>query len=215
MTLKTILKGIRNQLRYLLLMRKKERYLNDKNITIISSDYTGGMLYHDFNMQFLSPTINMYMDAQDYLKFINNIKYYLDKPFIECPEDEKQEGYPVALLGDIKLHLVHYHSVEEAQEKWNERKTRINFQRLYFIMNDRNFCSPNMVAQFDEFLSKKNYSGVCFTHIPYKNLQHTYYIKGSENKDFVDIMTAYTGPFKRRLDQFDWVLAFNNVKHSG
>lgn len=214
MKFKRTLKSIRNQLRYIFITRKKEMNLIDKDITLISSDCTGGMIYHDYKMKFLSPTINMYMDAQDYLKFINNIEEYLDLPFIECPEDEKIEGYPVALLGDIKLHLVHYNSIEEAQKKWNERKTRINYQRLFFIMNDRNNCSPEIISNFDVFLCKNKYAGVCFTHIPHNNLQHTFYIKGSENKDFVDIMTAYTGLLKRRLDQYDWLSALNNVTSS-
>lgn len=109
------------------------------------------------------------------------------------------------------MHLVHYNSIEEAQKKWNERKTRIDFQHLFFIMNDRNFCTPKMIAEFDEFLTRNGYSGICFTHIPYKNLQHTFYIKGSEDQEFVDIMTAYTGLLTRRLDQFDWCSALYHM----
>lgn len=87
---KIFLRNIRNRFRYLLLTRKKGMILKGKNISIISSDCTGGTLYHDFNMRFLSPTINMYMDAQDYLKFITNMDNYLDRPFIDSPEDGKK-----------------------------------------------------------------------------------------------------------------------------
>lgn len=149
---KIVFRSIRNVIRYWLITRKMEKQLQSKDISLISSDCTGGVVYHDLHMPFLSPTINMYMDAPDYLKFIKNINDYINLPLVELPEKSKQEGIPVALLGDIKLHLVHYKSVSQAQDAWNRRKVRIKPERLFFIMNDRNGCTPELIAEFNDFL---------------------------------------------------------------
>lgn len=95
----------------------RNRFIN-QNITILSMNCTGGILYHDLGLQFLSPTVNLYIKAQDFIKFCENLKYYLSiDQMIQCKEPGIVEDrkYPVAYLGDILLYLVHYHTVEEAQ----------------------------------------------------------------------------------------------------
>lgn len=115
------------------------------------------------------------------------------------------------MLGDIKLHLVHYVSVEQAQVKWNERKERINWNNCFYIMNDRNYCTPDDMRDFDDFITGGGYRGVLFTHKPYEELKSSFYIRGSEEKEYVDIMASYTSLLRRRLDQFDWVGALNGL----
>lgn len=202
---------IRNWLRFQLITKKKSKRLIDKDISIISSDCTGGVIYHDFNMKFLSPTINLYMDAPDYLKFIKNIEGYKNLPFVDLPIEREKNGFPMAMLGDIKLYLVHYKSTDEAQEAWNRRKDRINPNKLFFIMNDRNKCTFELIKEFDKFLAGEGHSGVCFTHVRHEELKSVFYITGSEDKDCVDTMTVYTKGLSRRLDQYDWVEALSNL----
>ena len=89
---------------------------------IVASDCTGGMLYHDLRKQFLSPTINMFFSASDFIRFLKNPDYYLGLDMEEIKQNKYD--YPLAQLGDITLHLVHYKTVEEAQNKWRERAMR-------------------------------------------------------------------------------------------
>lgn len=147
------LKQARNRVRDITINYNNRRKLTNHDFTLIASDCTGGMIYHDLNQKFLSPTINMYFDAKDYIKFIKNAQDYLDVPMVELQEESKAEGYPVVLLKDIKLHLVHYISVEEAQEKWNQRKRRINWDNCFYVMNDRNYCSLDDMRDFDEYVT--------------------------------------------------------------
>lgn len=151
--MKKELKNIRNLMRDIAINSNNCRRLTNHDFTLISSDCTGGMIYHDLKQKFLSPTINMYFDAKDYIKFIKNTKAYLDMPMVELKEESREEGYPVALLKDIKLHLVHYISIEDAQKKWNERKQRINWDNCFYIMNDRNHCSLESMKDYDDFIT--------------------------------------------------------------
>lgn len=45
-------------------------------------------------------------------------------------------GYPLAQLGDIQVHFLHYKTEEEAAKKWYERCRRIDWQNIYVIMSD-------------------------------------------------------------------------------
>ena len=51
-----------------------ERY-KGKNPTIISCNCIGGIIYNELNLQFLSPTINLYMNCEDFIKFCENMEY--------------------------------------------------------------------------------------------------------------------------------------------
>ena len=113
--------GKRKHMHKVLAMR--ERLTAKNEYTIFASNCIGGVLYSDLGWKFLSPTVNMFMVAEDFLRFCKNYETYIDMKMKEIPSKEK---YPVAMLGDITLHLVHYSSVEEAQKIWDRRKERIN-----------------------------------------------------------------------------------------
>lgn len=54
--------------------RQKIININDfpKNMTIISNMCLGGRLYHDYHQKFLTPTIDFYMNPDDFVKFCLN-----------------------------------------------------------------------------------------------------------------------------------------------
>lgn len=187
-------------------VNKKFKRLNNNNFTLFSCNCTGGVLYHELGMKFLSPTINMYMDCEDFIKFCENTKYYLSLNLEEYYGDIERD-YPLATLGDITIYLVHYKTFEEASEKWNERKKRINWDNIYVIGTDRDGFNDELSQRFDELPYKK----VLFTHLPDDNKNH-FYIKGFESEtqvgNIVGIINRLTG--KRVYDQFDWVGFLNN-----
>lgn len=152
--MKEQIKWIRNQLRDIAVNNGKRSRLANRDFTLISSDCTGGMVYHEFKQQFRSPTVNMYFDAGDYIRFIKNTREYLDASMVGLADESRREGYPVAMLGDIRLHLVHYASVGEAREAWDRRKRRINWDNCFYIMNDRNGCTPEDMKDYDTFITR-------------------------------------------------------------
>lgn len=86
-------------------------------------------------MQFLSPTVNMYIPPNDFLKFISNPEYYLNA---ELEFIDSDKSYPVAKLNDITLYCNHYTSAEEVNTCWSRRKkelTGIILSLLCMILN--------------------------------------------------------------------------------
>ena len=52
--------------------------LNDTNFTIISNNCWGGVIYEYYDILKNSPTVGMYFFAEEYIRFISNLKYYLN-----------------------------------------------------------------------------------------------------------------------------------------
>ena len=201
--LKKIYKDIRLMLRKKLILEKWRAINHNIDLSIISSDCTGGLLCHELGIRFNSPTINMFMMAEDYLSFCRNIEYWINQPWIEV---ETEYEYPVVMLGEkgIKLYLVHYKSVDEAKQKWDIRKTRINYNNIYYVMNDRNGCTEEMIRQFDKLTCKNK---IFFSHKHHENIKSEFVIKCREPFSCVPTMTAFKNKFsiQRNYDQFDFV----------
>ncbi len=128
-------------------------------ISFISSNCAGGVMSHDLGMQFCSPTVNLWMNASDYIKLIEDMDYYFSLPFKNGNEGEE---YPVGLLGDIKLHCIHYPTFEAAQTKWTERTKRINRERIVLTFTDQNGCDAQLLERF----SRQKYPKIFLTSNP-------------------------------------------------
>ncbi len=141
--------------RFLRIKLAKYRKINQKEITIISNNCWAGMVYESYNLKKMSPTVGLFFMAGDYIKFISNLKYYLNLKlqFIDYKnskyyDENKNITYPIGLLGDIEIFFVHYHSKEEALEKWKRRIERINYHNIIFKFNDQNGCTLKDVEDF-------------------------------------------------------------------
>lgn len=185
--------------------------LNDtaKSASIISMNCNGGIISHDLGLRFNSPTVNLFMKAEDFIKFCENLKYYMSiENFVECKDKNIIENrtYPIAFLDDLTLYLVHYQSIDEAQEKWNERKKRINWNNIVVFNTDREGMTDSLKDRFECIPYRK----VMFTNLPDKKHKSCFYIKGYENESCVGIITDHnTSDGKRPIDQFDYVKLLN------
>ena len=94
-------------------------------MTIISSNCNGEFIYYDMGLKFMSPTINLSFDMNDYVKFLSNLKWYLEQEIVEY--NDERFDYPTGMLGDIEIRFNHYSTFDEAVSKWNERKKRVNW----------------------------------------------------------------------------------------
>lgn len=113
-------------------IQKVCQQVHAQNFTIISQNCIGGVFYHDIGMQFLSPTINLYMKACDFSRFVLNLKTYIDMEL----EMHWLEKYPVGVLGDITIYFQHYTSCSEAKAIWEKRKARINWDKILVLSTD-------------------------------------------------------------------------------
>lgn len=158
--------------------KKCANQIDTNDLTIICQNCLGGVIYHDLGMKFLSPTINLYMESEDYITFLENLESFRSAPirFVESDRD-----YPVGIIRvnnkQIKVYFVHYHSEEEAVQKWNERYQRINYSNLMIIMTDRD--GFNQVI-FDRFMALPYKNKVLFTSKKYDN-ECCYFVKEFKN----------------------------------
>ena len=88
-------------------MRIKER-----DFTIISNNCWAGKVYQYLGMPYLTPTVGLYFFAEDYIKFVSNLKYYLslelrfitalDSRYREVLQERKHDMVPIAVLDDVR-----------------------------------------------------------------------------------------------------------------
>lgn len=132
--------------------------LHNTNFTILSNNCWGGFIYDYFGLPYATPTIGLYFSSDDFIKFVENIPYYLNCELLPCEGTEKCKVR--GRLGDIYLNFVHYDSFEEALDKWNRRKQRVNFNNLLVKFNDQNdFHAIN----FQKFYDCKYKNKIFFT----------------------------------------------------
>ena len=166
--------------------RKKFKKLEGTaDFSIISQNCIGGVMYHDLGLKFLSPTINAYMSALDFIKFCENLEYYCsinaeDILFVE----ERQ--YPVGFLGDIKIYFVHYKTKDEVIQKWNDRRQRINFKKIRIVMTDRDGLDEGLLRRF----LKLPYKKILFSAKDY-GVPEINYMPCFKKQICVGVLTAY------------------------
>jgi uncharacterized protein (DUF1919 family) len=128
-------------------------------LTIISNNCWGGHVYRYFGLSYTSPTIGMFFFADEYLRFLKHLDYYLllDLKFIPLEqsryyEELKRRNHlmcPIGVLDDVEIVFLHYHSKEEAREKWNRRKLRMDMGNLIVKMSEMNLCTESHLREFD------------------------------------------------------------------
>lgn len=130
-----------------LFKKRRIRKLANPDFTIIASNCVGTIIYHDLGVPFLSPTINLTIGMNDFVRFAENLREYMEEEIVEI-KDEKD--CPAGMLGDIRINFVHYDSFEEGVRKWQERKKRINWDNLFFIGSERDECTYETIRRFDQ-----------------------------------------------------------------
>lgn len=166
--------------------------LNHKDFSIISNNCWGGMVYQKFDLPYTSPTIGVYFYAEDYIKFISNLEYYLSitpkiipisqsKYHKQLSELKVYRYFPVGIIDDIEVVFLHYRSDEEAILKWERRKKRVNLQKLIVKFNDQNECKEEHLKLFEKLPYKYK---ICFTAKNYKSCENLIVIP-QKNTDFV------------------------------
>lgn len=168
-------------------------------------------MLHELHQPFNTPTINLYITAPDFLKFVKNLEYYLS---LEPVEDKSQIEipFPVGVIDDVHIYFMHYQTFESAKEKWETRKRRVNLDNIYIIMaQSSELCTDAIVEEFDQLPYKNK---VIFTAKDYPSIKSAYHIPGSETKNnCIRDLCSYKSKFsgRRWLDDYDYVSFFNNV----
>lgn len=195
----------------------RSKKLKKQNISLLSNNCLAGILYHDFQMKFDSPTINLFFEQEeDYIEFLSNLDYYSTTEPIEKKSDKVE--WPVGEIkkGDnkITIHFMHYKSFGEAKKKWIERGKRIDKDNMYILWLVGNTSGPS-VENYNKF-KKLNYKNkLLITGIDFPFRDEIIVKPEFLNKDSTPGKWAkYQGKLssKRYIDQVDFVKCFNKMK---
>ena len=136
--------------------KKYQKRLKNKSPSLITSDCLGGIIYHNLGLKFMSPTINLYIEPKEFVTFVHNLKGFMESDVIEIKAENKK--FPVGQIEyngkKVTLNFMHYNSFEEAKNKWDERKLRIDYSNIY-------------IAQIIVDATKEDFEA--FESLPYEN----------------------------------------------
>lgn len=204
--LRSLIVTIKDQ-EQILYKKRKRKKLDNLNFSIIASNCVGTIIYHDLDLPFLSPTINLTIEMDDFIRFAENLKWYMEQEIVEL---KGEKGCPAGMLGDVKINFVHYDTFEEGVRKWEERKERINWDNLLLIGSERDGCSYETLERFDRLPYENK---VILTRVRYPEISSAYCIEGFEEKEELGMVLNYKKQFFRRryLDDFDYVAFINSA----
>lgn len=187
--------------------RRRLRRLKNRDFTIIASNCNGSFLYYDLGLQYRTPTVNLAIDMDDFVRMAENLRQYMEEELVEV---KGESGCPVGLLGDVRIRFVHYATFEEGRMKWEERKKRINWDNLFIVGTEKDGCGYETLQRFDRLPYEHK---VIFTHLEYPEFASARYIEGFEKEREMGVLTNYKkGFFRRRyLEDFDYVNFLNAV----
>ncbi len=176
-----------------LFAKKRQKKLKNTDFTIISNNCWGGMIYESYNLRKNTPTVGLYFYAEDYIKFLKNLKKNLNTKltFINPSEskwkelfmsDKRSGTFPIGKINDIEIFFLHYKSAKEAKEKWERRCKRVNFENLIVKFNDQNMCTEQDVKEF----FKLPFKNKIFFTVKNWNIDQKYYkVRQLFNRNYI------------------------------
>ena len=139
------------------------RRLRNADFSIITNNCWGAHVYQILGRQFSTPFIGLFISPTSYLRFLSEFSQCLSLPLkFKTVSDEMWVNraraahsvqWPIGSLGDgIEMQFMHYKSETEVSEKWKRRSARLAAQpeRLFFKFCDRDGCTAEQMALFDE-----------------------------------------------------------------
>lgn len=187
------------------------RTLTNKTPSFLCPNCIGGILFHDLALQFRSPMVNLMMKQPDFVKFVLNIEHYLSQElrFFEKP------GYscPCATLDDVTIHFTHYSSPEIAARKWEDRKSRIDWDNLFIFATERDGLTKEEIAQLGQLKCR---GLVVFTSNYYPDIPYAIQIsKYAQQGSVGNILEKSWKDESREYERFfDFVSWFNEANGS-
>lgn len=178
--------------------------IKNKNFSVISNNCWAGRLYQYLDMPYLSPTAGLYFFAPDYVKFVSDLRRYLNTTlrFIN-PEESKyyeeikrrnQTDKPIGILDDVEIVFLHYKTREEAEEKWNRRKERVNFDNIILKFSRMNLCTDKEIEAFCNISFENKF---VFNTQKHPRFSSEIYWKGEiTNNEILNDTMPFPGPVK-------------------
>ena len=190
----------------------QRRRLKNKDFSLLSNNCLGAIYMHAIHQPFLTPMVNAGMVPSDFIKFLNNLDYYLSLD-VEMESGESDPVFRHGYLGDIRILFGHFKYADEPREKWAIRRKRVNKKNLYIIMTEKDNCTYEDLLAFDQLPYKNK---VVFTVRDYPEIKSAFHLKGCIDPKTGQLGYAYDYPtrysLRRYMEQFDLIKWFNSGK---
>lgn len=193
-----------NYFRKLFVIPAIRRKAISENNSFLCNNCTGAMMIHDMGKRFDSPTVNLWMSPPHFLYLIKNIQSLANCEIVDITPPDS--NYPIGLLGECKLHFLHYRTFAEAEHAWKKRIKRLKFDNMKLVFVEMGECHKELL-EFDRLPFKNK---VAFVRTDVDDIKCAYKIDypQSREKFLITEYSNYLG--ERYYDQFDFVSFFNN-----
>lgn len=196
-------------------LKKVKKKIQNKEVSIICNNCTAGFIYHDLGLQFKTPTINLFFKTDQFISFVKDLEYYLKCPLVEVKREDIT--YPIGMLKssnkkkeNIYLYFNHYATFAEAEEKWNERKKRICWNNICFILDF--YDSAYDIKLIDEFNKLDIKNKIVLIHNKNIHKKNCFCFQYEEEIVPNGKLFKFDGlSGKRYLDEFDYVDFLNHI----
>jgi uncharacterized protein (DUF1919 family) len=177
-------------------------------------------MYHKFGLNFTSPTVWSFFYPQDYMRFLENLEWYLKQtmhftkkskhPTASKLKELVHRDYPIGVLGgDVEIHFLHYLTEAEAQEKWNRRAKRVNFDNLFVVFSDAEEGFSEQLLKRYENLPFEN--KVFFSSKPRPNCKSAVFIEEYAQRQGV-LDSTRNRKYEKYFDLVKWLNGEENYR---
>jgi uncharacterized protein (DUF1919 family) len=162
----------------------------------ISQNCTGGRFYTLQGRPYTSPTVGLWFESTDFLKFCEHLSDNLISDIQPDAAEADRLGYPVGRVNGIKIFFQHYSTFDEAVATWRRRASRVSTGDIYFLMTDRDGFSDADMSRFNNLPTTRK---ILFSHTPISGNSNVVYVPGYEKEGYVGDLYSSYHEFNRRI----------------
>jgi uncharacterized protein (DUF1919 family) len=117
-------------------------------------------VYKYLDQPFNTPFIGLFLMGPCFIEFLRDPKFYVTQELVfqdtsryeVINQIQAKNPYPLATLGGkVEISFLHYHSPEEARQKWTRRVARINWDNLLVKFDgSKDGATPELVREFEQ-----------------------------------------------------------------
>jgi len=190
--------------------KRSIRRLRGQPFCLISNNCLGRRLYQILGRDYNTPFVGLFMMPECFTELVVHFEGYMSRELQFVDESKfhnvnqsRSAGkrYPIGIIGSAEIHFLHYESEQEALEKWNRRKSRIDTKNLYFLMVAN---GPYDEALLNRYAAVNFQNKVCFHREFDKQLPTGIYVP-SDDPNMGNLYSQYQR-FVGYFDFADWML---------
>jgi uncharacterized protein (DUF1919 family) len=190
--------------------KRSIKRLRKAKFCLISNNCLGRRLYQILGRDYNTPFVGLFMMPECFTELVTNFEEYMkqDIRFVNesrYPVHNQQrktgERYPIGMIGTAEIHFLHYQNEQEAKEKWDRRKSRIDMNHLYYVMVAN---GPYDEAMLKQYAGSNPTNKVCFLREKDLKLPTAVYIPSKE-PEMGNLYSQYQR-FVGWFDFADWIL---------